>query len=160
MAAGAAGKKGGKPGGLTQDQIIMKFNQMRQEQRIVVNKMSELEAEVSEHTIVIETLLKVDPARKCFRMVGGILSERTVNEVLPALQKNKTQIEDVIEKLKTQLAERGQELNKFREEHNIQIRGEKAADSQAKSTSTESSSSSGGGVLVSNAGGSWSVQCT
>ena len=40
MAAGAAAKKaGGKPGGLTQEQIIMKFNQMRQEQRIVVNKV-------------------------------------------------------------------------------------------------------------------------
>jgi len=153
MAAGAAGKKGGKPGAMTQDQIIMKFNQMRQEQRIVVNKMSELEAEVSEHTVVIDTLEKVDSGRKCFRMVGGILSERTVNEVLPALKQNKQQIQDVIEKLKGQLAERGQELNKFREEHNIQIRGEKAPDS-AKAAPTEGSSSSGGGVLVSNSGGS------
>ena len=52
MAAGAGKEmKKGKTsiGGLTQDQIIMKFNQMRQEQRIVVNKISELEAEVSEH---------------------------------------------------------------------------------------------------------------
>jgi len=70
---------------MTQDQIIMKFNQMRQEQRIVVNKISELEAEVSEHSVVIETLKNVDSERKCFRMVGGILSERTVKEVLPEL---------------------------------------------------------------------------
>ena len=44
------------------------------------------------HSVVIETLKKVDPSRKCFRMVGGILSERTVNEVLPALQLNRTQV--------------------------------------------------------------------
>ena len=118
-------------------------------------KMSELEAEVSEHAIVIDTLKKVDPARKCFRMVGGILSERTVNEVLPALEQNKGQIQDVIDKLKTQLGERGQELNKFREEHNIQIRGEKpGSDSGKSSAAGGSSGSGGGGVLVSNAGGS------
>ena len=44
----AAGQKKGKAG-LTQEQIITRFNQMRQEQRIVINKISELEAEVSEH---------------------------------------------------------------------------------------------------------------
>lgn len=43
----AAGKKG--KAGLTQEQIITRFNQMRQEQRILVNKIGELEAEVSEH---------------------------------------------------------------------------------------------------------------
>ena len=48
MAAGSAKKRSG----LTQEQIIMKFNQMRQEQRIVVNKISELEAEISEHRYV------------------------------------------------------------------------------------------------------------
>ena len=43
----AAGKKG--KAGPTQEQIITRFNQMRQEQRILVNKIGELEAEVSEH---------------------------------------------------------------------------------------------------------------
>ena len=44
------------------------------------------------YSVVIETLKTVDPSRKCFRMVGGILSERTVKEVLPALINNKTQV--------------------------------------------------------------------
>ena len=42
--------------------------------------------------MVIDTLKNVDESRKCFRMVGGILSERTVKEVLPALQNNKNQV--------------------------------------------------------------------
>jgi len=46
MAAGAQKKV---QGGLTQEQIIQRFNQMRQEQRILINKIGELEAEVSEH---------------------------------------------------------------------------------------------------------------
>ena len=57
------------------------------------------------------------------------------------------QIEQVIEKLKSQLAEKGEELNKFREEHNIQVRGEKDTD---RTNADQSSTSSSSGVLVSS----------
>lgn len=30
----------------------------------------------------------MEPGRKCFRLVGGVLVERTVQEVLPALRSN------------------------------------------------------------------------
>ena len=42
--------------------------------------------------LVIDTLKDVDPDRKCFRMVGGVLVERTVKEVLPALINNREQV--------------------------------------------------------------------
>lgn len=43
-------------------------------------------------SLVIDTLKEVDEARKCYRMVGGVLVERTVKEVLPALENNKEQV--------------------------------------------------------------------
>lgn len=43
-------------------------------------------------SLVIDTLKDVDPSRKCFRLVGGVLVERTVKEVLPALESNKEQV--------------------------------------------------------------------
>ncbi len=43
-------------------------------------------------SLVIDTLKDVDPSRKCFRLVGGVLVERTVKEVLPALENNKKQV--------------------------------------------------------------------
>lgn len=45
-------------------------------------------------SLVIDTLREVDPSRKCFRLVGGVLVERTVKEVLPALETNKEQVID------------------------------------------------------------------
>ena len=39
-------------------------------------------------SLVIETLKDMEPGRKCFRLVGGVLVERTVQEVLPALRTN------------------------------------------------------------------------
>lgn len=44
------------------------------------------------YRLVIETLKEVDGERKCCRLVGGILVERTVQEVLPALEHNKEQV--------------------------------------------------------------------
>ena len=43
-------------------------------------------------SVVTETLKGVEPDRRCFRMVGGVLVERTVNDVLPALINNKEQV--------------------------------------------------------------------
>ena len=44
--------------------------------------------------VVIETLKETDGARKCFRMVGGVLVERTVAEVLPAVEANYSGVSD------------------------------------------------------------------
>lgn len=45
-------------------------------------------------SLVIETLREVDVTRRCYRMVGGVLVERTVKEVLPALESNLEQVRD------------------------------------------------------------------
>lgn len=38
--------------------------------------------------LVIDSISPLEPERKCFRMVGGVLVERTIKEVLPALETN------------------------------------------------------------------------
>ena len=42
--------------------------------------------------IVIETLKDMESDRKCFRMVGGVLVEHTVDGVVPALTNHKEQV--------------------------------------------------------------------
>ncbi|KAG8430499.1 hypothetical protein GDO86_020490, partial [Hymenochirus boettgeri] len=101
-------------------------------------------------SLVIDTLKDVDHSRKCYRMVGGVLVERTVKEVLPALENNKEQIQKVLGSLNTQLQAKGRELNEFREKHNIRIMGEDETKQQSKDNDDASGSkSSSAGVLVS-----------
>lgn len=44
--------------------------------------------ERDEHKLVVDTLSKLESERKAFRLVGGILVERTVGEVLPIVNQN------------------------------------------------------------------------
>ncbi|XP_063002061.1 prefoldin subunit 2 [Elgaria multicarinata webbii] len=140
--AGAAAKA------MTAEQVVAGFNRLRQEQRGLASKAAELEMDLNEHKLVIETLREVDPTRKCYRMVGGVLVERTVKEVLPALENNKDQINKIIETLSQQLQTKGRELNEFREKHNIRLMGEDDQKPPSKE-STEGAKTTSAGVLVS-----------
>ncbi|KAM6226096.1 LOW QUALITY PROTEIN: prefoldin subunit 2 [Porphyrio hochstetteri] len=140
--AAAAGAKA-----LTAEQVVARFNRLRQEQRGLASKAAELELELNEHSLVIETLREVDPTRRCYRMVGGILVERTVKEVLPALESNKEQISKIIETLNQQLQAKA-ELNEFREKHNIRLVGEEDP-KQPPKEGAEGAKGSSAGVLVS-----------
>ena len=70
-------------------EIVAHFHKLREDQRLLVQKCSEIEGEEHEYNVVIQTLDGVDEKRVCFRLIGGVLVERTVGDVVPAL---KTQV--------------------------------------------------------------------
>ncbi|ALC44288.1 l-3-01239 [Drosophila busckii] len=125
---------------MSQEKIVGHFQQLRNEQRNLVNSLNTLEMDLREHKTVIETLETADPERKCFRLIGGVLCERTVKDVLPQLVENKDFIEKTITMVKEDVAKKGVELNKFKEEHNIRIRGDQIGTDGAKAEEAESGS--------------------
>ncbi|XP_076335673.1 prefoldin 2 [Tachypleus tridentatus] len=134
---------------LSQEQIVYGFNQLRQEQRNIVSKLAELEMDLNEHKLVADALKEVDGDRRCFRMVGGVLVERNVRQVLPAILNNKEQLSKVVDALNQKVTAKGQEINEYREKYNIQVRGEPVSlPSPAKPSEQQQSQTSG--VLVEN----------
>lgn len=100
---------------------------------------------------VIDTLKTVDENRKCFRLIGGVLCERTVKDVLPQLNDAKDQLEKLVGQRQEQLTAKGIEINKFREKHNIKIKGQDDGPSGAQpSTETADTEENRNHVLVAN----------
>ena len=56
--------------------VIASLNVLRNEQRSLASKLAELQMDLNEHKLVIDTLVGVDPERRCFRLVGGVLVEQ------------------------------------------------------------------------------------
>ncbi|KAH1001486.1 prefoldin subunit 2 [Dendroctonus ponderosae] len=113
-----------KPGkGPDPQEIVAGFQTLRAEQRSLSAKLTELQLEESEHRVVIETLKNVHEDRKCYRSVGGFLTERKVKDVLPVLIHNSEKLKEIIGKISLQIEKKGKEINEYREQYNIKFRG-------------------------------------
>ncbi|CAL9078291.1 unnamed protein product [Musa textilis] len=138
--AGKASSDGREP--MNEQVILNTYANMRSEINQIYSKITELEMEVSEHSLVLGAIQPLDPSRRCHRMVSGVLVERTIKEVLPAVQRNKEGLEEVIARLNEALEKKKREILEFK--YNIKI---KKADSETKDD-TNQKEGSAQGVLV------------
>ncbi|KAG2185903.1 hypothetical protein INT43_002341 [Umbelopsis isabellina] len=102
-------------------EITQQYNQYKSELQSIASKIGELESEIEEHKLVIESISPLEGDRKCFRMVGGVLVERTVKDVLPALQTNFDGIQQVISSLLQTYKKKEEDFIAFQKKHNIQV---------------------------------------
>mmetsp|Transcript_37641 Transcript_37641/g.45400 ORF Transcript_37641/g.45400 Transcript_37641/m.45400 type:complete len:137 (-) Transcript_37641:421-831(-) len=123
--------------------VLQHFQGMRQELSQIWAKIGELDMERSEHSLVIKAIEPLDKDRKCFRLIGGVLVERTVGEVLPAVARNRDGLSAVIEKLTEQLEKKKNEITAFQQQYNIRPKGEEQPQEQKPAEKAASS-----GVLV------------
>lgn len=63
---------------------------------------------------MLETLEPLPGNRKCFRMINGVLVERTVQDVLPQLKTNADGLKKVLEDLLKQYTTKQEELEKWK----------------------------------------------
>lgn len=76
-------------------EIVQRFVFMRDGVEALWNKINELRNEVSEHEQVLKALEPMEVSRKCYWLVGDVLVERTVGEIIPAVQQNEQGLEEV-----------------------------------------------------------------
>lgn len=121
---GAKGDSSGNKSNAAAQEIVAHFHKLREDQRLLVQKCAEIESEQHEYNVVIQTLDGVDPKRVCFRLIGGVLVERTVGDVAPALKTQRDQMIGLVETLNKSIEAKGKEINEWREKHGIKIQGE------------------------------------
>ena len=73
-------------------EVVRQYNELVQDSQRTMRKIAELEMERNEHKLVEETLQPLESERRAYRMVGEVLVERTVGEVLPSVTKNRENV--------------------------------------------------------------------
>ncbi|GME54468.1 Prefoldin beta-like protein [Neofusicoccum parvum] len=87
----------------------------------LAQKIGDVEQETEEHKLVLETLEPLPEDRKCFRMINGVLVERTVKDVIPALKTNSEGLKKVLDDLLKQYKAKQEEMDKWKKKNNIQV---------------------------------------
>ncbi|KAI1172457.1 Prefoldin subunit-domain-containing protein [Nemania sp. FL0916] len=80
----------------------------------LAQKIGDVEQEAEEHKLVLETLEPLPDGRKCFRMINGVLVERTVKDVVPALKTNAEGLKKVLDDLVKQYKTKQDDLEKWK----------------------------------------------
>lgn len=109
----------------TADEILGSYKQKMGECQQIATKINELQGERDEHKLVIESLTKLESERKAFRLIGGVLVERTVGEVLPDLSKNYDGLKELLGKLDETLKTKDKERLAYKEKHGIMTQEER-----------------------------------
>eukprot|EP00658_Telonema_sp_P-2_P070675 TRINITY_DN600_c0_g1_i8.p2 TRINITY_DN600_c0_g1~~TRINITY_DN600_c0_g1_i8.p2 ORF type:complete len:146 (-),score=62.25 TRINITY_DN600_c0_g1_i8:152-589(-) len=110
--------------------IIQQFQKLKNEKNDISSKMAEIKMDKNEHEMCIKTMKPFDQSRKCWRLVGGVLVERTVGEVLPAIKENVENIDELLTKLDKMHDEKELEMVEFMKKYNIVVKGQVAPGQQ------------------------------
>ncbi|GAA5963783.1 hypothetical protein JCM3765_006854 [Sporobolomyces pararoseus] len=108
-----------------EQELAAQFRRTQTELQSLVQKITELERELEEHTLVGATLkeaFEIEPSRKCFRLIGGVLVERTVKEVLPQLQEQTDQLKNILETLMNEHKKKERNFVQWQKDNKIVIK--------------------------------------
>ncbi|KAK5172120.1 Cochaperone prefoldin complex subunit [Saxophila tyrrhenica] len=97
-----------------QQELQAQYSNYKETLQAIAQKIGDVEQETEEHKLVLETLGPLSGERKCFRMINGVLVERTVSDVLPALQTNADGLKEVLESLVKQYQSKQEEMDKWK----------------------------------------------
>ncbi|KAF2085617.1 Prefoldin beta-like protein [Saccharata proteae CBS 121410] len=104
-----------------QQELQVQYSNYKNILQTLAQKIGDVEQETEEHKLVLETLEPLPADRKCFRMINGVLVERTVADVAPALKTNSDGLKKVLEDLLKQYKSKQEEMEKWKKKNNIQV---------------------------------------
>ncbi|KAM0709383.1 hypothetical protein Q7P35_003421 [Cladosporium inversicolor] len=107
--------------GKKQQELQMQYSNFKDTLQNIASQIGNVEQEVEEHKLVLDTLTPLPTSRKCFRMINGVLVERTVGDVLPQLQSNADNMNKVLVELAKQYKTKQDDMEKWKKKNKIQV---------------------------------------
>ncbi|KAH6650749.1 Prefoldin beta-like protein [Chaetomium tenue] len=104
-----------------QQDLQVQYSTYKNTLQQIAQKIGDVEQEAEEHKLVLETLEPLPGDRKCFRMINGVLAERTVKDVIPALRTTAEGLKKVLDDLVKQYKTKQDELDKWKKKNNVQV---------------------------------------
>lgn len=77
---------------------------------MLVQKLMELEDEKKENELVIESISKLEDTRKCWRLINGVLIEKTKLDVIPEMRTQINNLNAVVKQITDTLVSVKQEI--------------------------------------------------
>ncbi|KAN0069601.1 Prefoldin beta-like protein [Elaphomyces granulatus] len=104
-----------------QQELQLQYSNFKNTLQQLAQKIGDVEQEAEEHKLVIETLEPLPSDRRCFRMVNGVLVERTVKDVIPSLKTNSDGLKQVLDELLKQYKAKQIEMDNWKKKNNVQV---------------------------------------
>ncbi|OIW35239.1 Prefoldin beta-like protein [Coniochaeta ligniaria NRRL 30616] len=104
-----------------QQDLQVQYSNYKNTLQQIAQKIGDVEQEAEEHKLVLETLDPLPEDRKCFRMINGVLVERTVKDVIPALKTNADGLKKVLDDLVKSYKLKQDELETWKKKNNVQV---------------------------------------
>jgi|TARA_B110000285_G_C14566398_1_gene355853 prefoldin subunit 2 len=96
-----------------------------------VSRLLELQDEAKENELVMESLMKLEDGRRCWRLVNGVLFEKTKQEVVPELKSMIHNCNNICRQLNDTLVFKKQESFKIEQAYESIMKAAKARQADA-----------------------------
>ncbi|KZZ87835.1 Prefoldin beta-like protein [Ascosphaera apis ARSEF 7405] len=104
-----------------QNELQTQYQTYKNTLQQLATRVGEIEYEAEEHKLVISSLEPLPSDRKCFRLMNGVLVQRTVGDVLPSLKTNYDGLKKVLEELLKQYQQKQAEMETWKKNNHIQV---------------------------------------
>ncbi|KAL8440559.1 hypothetical protein Efla_003230 [Eimeria flavescens] len=135
-------------GASSMEELRQRLQRMDKERGALNNTIAELQQDSSDHQLVLDAFKDLDPSRRCYRLVGGVLVERSVGEVRPALEQHKAKVAEALKTLEAQLATVQAQLAEASREYVARTGSAELPHLQQQEAAGKTEKKEAGGVLV------------
>lgn len=105
--------------------LQQQYNKYQENITNLQTQLSTIASQVNEHAIVDKTLSGIPPSerenRKCFKMIGGVLVDKTVDEVIQILNDETKSLNIEKAKFEKELVSTRKEMESWMKTNNVKI---------------------------------------